>query len=101
VAAFCGLGNPAAFWQTLAALGHRPLLRREFPDHHRYRPAELRKLALQAAQLNCAALLTTEKDLMNLPEGSPRLVQPLRLCWLKIGVEIDQGEQLLRRMPRS
>jgi hypothetical protein len=29
-------------------------------------------------------------------EDWPRLVAPLRLCWLKIGVEIEGAEELLR-----
>jgi len=96
VAAFCGLGNPASFWHTLAALGVRPAFRAAFRDHHAYRPEELRRLARRAQESGAEALLTTEKDLANLCENWPRLVAPLRLCWLKIGVEIEGAEELLR-----
>ena len=36
VAAFCGIGNPAAFRRTLEASGARVVWWREFPDHHAY-----------------------------------------------------------------
>jgi tetraacyldisaccharide 4'-kinase len=89
--AFCGLGNPASFWRTLAELGCRPVFRAAFPDHHAYRIEELRELAARGAE----ALLTTEKDCRNLPEGWQEAVAPLRLLWLKIGVEVEGGEELL------
>lgn len=95
VAAFCGLGNPASFWQTLAELGCRPVFRAAFPDHHAYRLTELRKLAARAQQEGAEALVMTEKDLRNLPEGWPQAVGPLRVCWLKIAIEVEGEAALL------
>lgn len=94
-AAFCGLGNPASFWRTLAALGIRPAFRAVFPDHHAYRGEELRRLALRAQESGAQALLTTQKDAANLCENWPTLVAPLRLCCLKIELEIEGAEELL------
>lgn len=94
VAAFCGLANPASFWQSLAALGCRPVFRRVFPDHHRYGPADLEELAAAARQHSVQALLTTEKDFVNLCAGWPDLLESLPLFWLRIGVEVE-GEQAL------
>ncbi|HVX65963.1 MAG TPA: tetraacyldisaccharide 4'-kinase [Bryobacteraceae bacterium] len=95
-AAFCGLGNPDAFWRTLRALGIEPAFRRVFPDHHRYTAAELAALAAAARAAGAEALLTTEKDLANLPAGWEDAVAPLRILWLEIGLEIDQAEALMR-----
>ncbi|MBM3748088.1 MAG: tetraacyldisaccharide 4'-kinase [Acidobacteria bacterium] len=91
VGAFCGLGNPASFWKTLAELGCRPMFRAGFPDHHAYRIEELRALAARGAQ----ALLTTEKDYRNLPANWREAVAPLRLWWLKIGLEVERADDLL------
>jgi tetraacyldisaccharide 4'-kinase len=91
VGAFCGLGNPASFWRTLAALGCRPAFRAVFADHHAYRLGELRKLAARGVE----ALLTTEKDWRNLPEGWQEALGPVRLLWLKIGVEVGGAAELL------
>jgi tetraacyldisaccharide 4'-kinase len=65
VLAFAGIGRPEKFFATVAGLGAALVARRAFPDHHRYRPAELAGLR-QAAQAAGALLITTEKDWMRL-----------------------------------
>jgi len=99
VAAFCGLANPASFWRTLESLGLTPVMRREFADHHRYRPAELRRLAAEARLGGAEALLTTEKDLMNISGPVEEFISGLRLFWLGIGVEVEDAARLLRALP--
>jgi len=101
VAAFCGLANPFSFWHTLTQLGIRPPLRWEFPDHHHYKPFEIRRMAQQSRSAGIEALLTTEKDLMNLSEQAPEWVEPLRLLWLKIGVQVDREQDLLGLVERQ
>jgi tetraacyldisaccharide 4'-kinase len=66
VAAFCGVGNPAGFRHTLAACGCRVAGFREFPDHHRYTPADVDRLAAWAQELDVSAALCTRKDLVKL-----------------------------------
>ena len=66
VAAFCGIGNPAGFRHTLAACGCRIAAFREFPDHHRYTPADRDSLAAWAERLDVSAVLCTRKDLVKL-----------------------------------
>jgi 3-deoxy-D-manno-octulosonic-acid transferase len=88
-AAFCGLANPESFWRTLNALGVRPILQWTFPDHHRYSARELQRMADEAKAAGADALITTEKDSINLCEP------PFRLFELRIGLEVDDEEQLL------
>jgi len=108
VAAFCGLGSPRGFFHTVRELGIEIVFQWTFGDHHRYRPQELRRLARQAGAAGAEALITTEKDMMNLgahsgsvvqgehlTPGAPAVLAPLKVYWLKIGVEID-NEELLR-----
>jgi tetraacyldisaccharide 4'-kinase len=94
-AAFCGLGNPHSFRQTLIALGIHPVDWIQFSDHHRYRPTELRRLGRWQSEAGAGALVTTEKDAMNLCEGFAGLLAPLPLFYLKIALEIDGEEELL------
>jgi tetraacyldisaccharide 4'-kinase len=96
VAAFCGLGHPDSFWRTLEALKLEVVFRWPFGDHHSYRPSELKRLGEQAIAAGAEALVTTEKDVLNLMEEAPRLVAPLQLYWLKIGIEVENEEELLR-----
>lgn len=84
--AFCGLGNPASFWTTLATMGLHTAARQAFADHHQYSEADVRTLLEQARRRGCRSLLTTEKDYRNLPP----VAADLPLYWLRTTVEIDR-----------
>lgn len=94
--AFCGLGNPKSFWRTLAQLQIHPIDCLEFGDHHMYTPREIRRIAQQGQAAGIEALLTTEKDSVNLCEEWDAIVEPVKLFWLKIRVEIENEAELLR-----
>ena len=101
VAAFCGLGNPRSFWTTLTDPKQIELklyitFQRAFGDHHSYRPGEIRSLAELARKGGAEALVTTEKDALNLCEDAAAMTAPLHLYWLKIGVAVENEEALLR-----
>jgi len=93
--AFCGLGNPASFWSTLAGLEIRMARRWRFGDHHKYRPMEVRRLAAQAKALGADAMLTTAKDVQNLPAEAAALCAAIPLWWLEIGIELDRPGELV------
>jgi 3-deoxy-D-manno-octulosonic-acid transferase len=82
VAAFCGLGNPRSFWSTLEELKLDLVFHWAFGDHHSYRPGELQRLLAQAQDCGAEALVTTEKDALNLCDGATEMVSPLKLYWL-------------------
>ncbi|MGE5567622.1 MAG: tetraacyldisaccharide 4'-kinase [Rhodospirillales bacterium] len=94
-AAFCGLGNPDSFWQTLRGLGIQPVLKRAFGDHHRYSGRELGRLAGEARAAGAEVLLTTAKDYMNLPGDWKEAIGGLPLAWLDIRVEVEGEEEFL------
>jgi 3-deoxy-D-manno-octulosonic-acid transferase len=102
IGAFCGLGQPRSFWRTLESVGEpmgvEVVFRQAFGDHHRYTPSDLRRLAERASAARVQTLATTEKDIMNLPANAQELLQPHNLVWLKIGVEIENEEELLRHL---
>jgi 3-deoxy-D-manno-octulosonic-acid transferase len=95
VAAFCGLGNPEYFWCTLAGLGLHVPVRLEFEDHHAYNPRELRYMGRHFRDEGVEAVVTTEKDFVNLCEDPGHLLAPLPLYWLRIGVELDREDEFL------
>jgi len=97
---FCGLGNPAAFRRTLARMGVELVDWVEFADHHRYRPYQLRRLAYQFGALGATALVTTEKDAVNLCEGCDDLVSPLALFWLRAEIVIERESELMLEIER-
>lgn len=100
VAAFCGLGNPDYFRCTMAALGLNVLACIEFEDHHAYKPRELRYMGRRFREDAVEAVLTTEKDIVNLCEDPGHLLAPLPLYYLRIGVEIDREDEFLETIAR-
>jgi len=106
VGAFCGLGNPRSFWSTLTdpkqiELKLDIVFQRAFGDHHSYRPEELRSLAELALGAGAEAIVTTEKDALNLCESAAEIVAPVKLYWLKIAVAIENEDELLRMILRD
>jgi tetraacyldisaccharide 4'-kinase len=71
--AFCGIGNPEAFFADLARW-HVPLVQRKvFADHHKYSARDVRRLEREAATSKATAFVTTEKDVANLPASAFRM----------------------------
>jgi tetraacyldisaccharide 4'-kinase len=86
--AFCGIGNPSAFFEDLRNWGFQAAQRRSFGDHHKYTAREAMELELTASNCGADALLCTEKDVWNL-----RNVQftalPVYCC--RISVDVPEG----------
>ncbi len=95
VAAFCGLGNPEYFWRTLAALGVHAAVRIEFEDLLAYKPRELRYMGRHFRDEGIEAVVTTEKDLVNLCDDPGHLLAQIPLYWLRIGMKIDREDEFL------
>jgi tetraacyldisaccharide 4'-kinase len=96
--AFCGIGNPDAFFRdlrnwTVPLAGHLT-----FGDHHRYTDSDVNKLRL-AAQKNAAkALVTTEKDEQNLAGLS---FEDLPVYVAVIDLDIAPEDEFLAVLRRS
>jgi tetraacyldisaccharide 4'-kinase len=67
--AFCGIGNPQAFFDDLSRW-HVPVAGQSiFRDHHRYKATDLSQLGKSAQGAGAIAFVTTEKDAENLVEA--------------------------------
>ena len=64
--AFCGLGNPDAFFRDLRDWGLTVCGQLSFPDHHRYTEEDILQIQLGAKRAGANAFVTTEKDEQNL-----------------------------------
>lgn len=89
--AFCGIGNPEGFRQTIATL-HTDCDLQPFPDHHHYDSGDLATLAGKAQVARADLVLTTLKDLVKIP---PTAWTGPPLYAVDIGVEFLSGEELL------
>lgn len=65
--AFAGIGRPQKFFSMLIAAGLNVQDYKAYPDHYAYTQADLDQLA-QLAATQRAALVTTRKDFVRLPE---------------------------------
>jgi tetraacyldisaccharide 4'-kinase len=113
VLAFSGIGNPASFERTLEGTGVRPVEVLRFRDHHRYGSGDVTAILEAAREHRASAMVTTEKDLMNLwhvvrdggeQDWEVRVAErfgPLPLYWLRSEVEVDDGESLLDQMEQT
>jgi tetraacyldisaccharide 4'-kinase len=84
--AFCGIARPQNFFDDLRKAGAAPAAESAFPDHHRYREADLRELERLRSERGCDGFIITEKDLMNL-RGLAAGLNPLAVAQIKISVE--------------
>jgi tetraacyldisaccharide 4'-kinase len=89
VLAFCGIGNPRAFFDDLRRWGFTVAGERQFRDHHRYSSDEVAALERAAAAAEAEAMICTEKDVFNLRDAAPGRL-PVYAC--RIGLAISDAE---------
>jgi tetraacyldisaccharide 4'-kinase len=87
--AFCGIGNPSAFFGDLRRWGLQVVGERSFADHHVYDGREIADLELSAARCGADALLCTEKDVWNLRHVQFAAI-PAYCC--RISIELREEE---------
>ena len=68
--AFCGIGNPQAFFDDLSRWEVPVAGESVFRDHHRYTADDLRRLEKAANRAGAITFLTTEKDAENLGQAT-------------------------------
>ena len=71
VLAVAGIAAPERFPEALAAAGFEVAGALAFADHHRFTPADVRRIAGQAAAHAAGLVLTTEKDAVRLAPLAP------------------------------
>lgn len=97
VAAFCGIGNPRAFFSNLAREGFELRYTRAFADHHAYTQHDVDAVVRDARLGDAEVLITTAKDAVKLREmrfGLP--------CY-EVGIEfeIDDERGLMELVRRA
>lgn len=94
VFAFCGIGNPDAFFGTLEAIGCRLVGSEIYDDHYQYTQGILSDIFSRAGGLGADLILTTQKDwtkIIGLTEG--RNSPPI--AYLAIEIRFLAGEDQL------
>jgi tetraacyldisaccharide 4'-kinase len=98
VAAFAGIGNPAAFRATLATLGADLVDFHALADHHDYAATELATLAARARAARADLLVTTLKDLVKIRRDD---LDAVPLAALEISIRMTSGADDLAALIRG
>jgi tetraacyldisaccharide 4'-kinase len=96
VFAFCGIGNPQAFFATLKKLGARLVGTRVFDDHHHCTQADFDDLHQQALLNRAEILLTTEKNFPDIEAMSTQSSVPLG--YLAVELAFESGEDRVKEL---
>jgi tetraacyldisaccharide 4'-kinase len=75
--AFCGIGNPDAFFADLLSWRVELAGERAFRDHHVYSELDVERLEAEADKVSAADFVTTEKDAANLALAGGRFRRPV------------------------
>ncbi|TWT86255.1 Tetraacyldisaccharide 4'-kinase [Pseudobythopirellula maris] len=95
VAAFCGIGNPAAFRATLEELGAEVASFAELPDHHAYAAEDIARFEREAEAAAAELVLCTHKDLVKV--GLEEIAgRPLRA--VVVDMELTAGATRLEEL---
>ncbi|MDO8684355.1 MAG: tetraacyldisaccharide 4'-kinase [Armatimonadota bacterium] len=73
VCVMCSIGVPGLFAESITSLGAEVVYRVDFPDHHLWKSREIEQIAEKALAAGAEVLVTTEKDMVKLPEVETRL----------------------------
>ena len=91
VIAFCGIGRPSKFIETLEDAGVEVVEQRFFSDHHNFTEKEAEAL-IELAKKTGLHLLTTEKDLVRIIPNSPYLKElKEKTIAIKISLTFDDN----------
>ncbi|MHC4191862.1 MAG: tetraacyldisaccharide 4'-kinase [Planctomycetota bacterium] len=93
--AFCGIGNPDAFLNTIKALGSELAGSKVYNDHHHYTDDCLADIYEQATHLKTDLILTTQKDWTKIIRLAPAK-KDIPLAYLAIEIKLLAGENKLR-----
>ena len=102
--AFCGLGNPESFFNSIRDIGFKIVKRKIFPDHYSYSHEEILELK-KLANLDNLVLITSEKDILRLNKQDRKNINTVsseilflekkRLC------DFLMGEPLYKKKKRN
>lgn len=97
VFAFCGLGNPEAFFATIQACGCVLAGSQTYNDHHTYTDRNLADLYLTARSHGADLLLTTQKDWTKIAALS-RTCEIVPMAYLAVSLQFTSGGDPLRAL---
>jgi len=97
--AFCGIGNPNAFLNTIKNIGAELTGSKVYDDHYHYTDACLSEISNQAQEVGADLILTTQKDwtkvILNFKSQISDFKLPLPFAYLAIEIKFLAGRDKL------
>jgi tetraacyldisaccharide 4'-kinase len=84
--AFCGIGNPNTFFNTIEALGAEITGSKVYNDHYQYTQASLADIYTQARHTGADLILTTQKDWTKIKRLKPDK-KDIQLAYLAVEIK--------------
>lgn len=95
--AFCGIGNPDAFFSTITKTGAQLAGSKIYNDHHIYTDEDVSDIYEEAKYLGADLVLTTQKDWIKIsPVKLP--AAEMQFAYLKIEIKLTDGEDKLKQL---
>ncbi len=91
--AFCGIGNPSAFFKTLDQLKIQIARADTYIDHYEYRREDIDQLSGLATEHQVGWVITTQKDAVKLKQIAEEIPDGIHLVYLEINLEIINGQE--------
>ena len=93
--AFCGIGEPENFLESLKDLGIKICGKIFFRDHQNYNNKIIDTLINRINSLGCNSLVTTEKDYVKLPQN---IIDTFDIYIVRINVEFEDENLMIKSM---
>ncbi len=90
IAAFCGLGSPNSFYNTVESLGVTISEKWNLPDHTAPKEKDLTAFSKRAEAKGCKWIVCSEKDWVKLPRS---VKENLPIAYLDADLTIREGEE--------
>jgi len=95
---FAGIGQPEFFFNSLKNNGIELLSEKIFTDHYLYTKLDIENIIKEAREKGADSIITTEKDAVKLIPFLNELETDIKICALKLSVELDLSD-LLKELP--
>ncbi len=90
--AFCGIGNPDSFFNTIKGLGAEVVGSKVFDDHYHYTDQCLADIYEKAQRFNAELILTTQKDQVSISSSAiPNTSEGVDFAYLAIELRFISG----------
>ena len=95
--AFCGIGNPGAFFSTIKKLRANLIGSKVYNDHHDYTSTDMTDICQKGQNLRADYILTTHKDRTKIA-SLPLPQKGIPLVYLNIELKFTDGEDGLKKL---